>query len=203
MEIAQILQRLEDSEHAATAGIKTAAAQSTNNPTAPIANALRDELRQALSTVQTEKTAQDRTKQAAPVEGLVKMASDLVNAEEEALMKQAQVYGAAICDGFMSRYAQYEHAANDVAPQAKTAAAPNMDGDFQKFAQENPELTKEAYDLGYRTKKAELRKQADEQFQAGYNDTMGEIHKTAAALYKHGSEWAQWAVKTAEAANAG
>lgn len=203
MEIAQILKRLEDSEHASNAGIKTASAQP--NSVAPTANALRNELRQALSAVQTEKTA-GQTKQAsqAPVAGLVKLASDLVNAEEEALMKQAQVYGAAICDGFMARYAQYEQAANEVAPpQAKTAAASIVAGDdFQKFAQANPELTKEAYDLGYRTKMAELHKQADEQFQAGYNDTMNEVHKTAAALYKHGAEWAQWAVKTAEAAQA-
>jgi hypothetical protein len=201
MEIAQILKRLEDSEHASNAGIKTASAPPSS--VSPTANALRNELRQALSTVQTEKTAQAAPKQAsqAPVAGLVKMASDLVNAEEEALMKQAQVYGAAICDGFMARYAQYEQAANEVVPQqAKTAAA--TDVDFQKFAQENPELTKEAYDLGYRTKMAELQKQADERFQAGYNDTMNEVHKTAAALYKHGTEWAQWAVKTAEAAQA-
>jgi hypothetical protein len=203
MEIAKILNRLEASEQAATAGVKTAADRSTE-PAAPTADALRNELRQALSVVTTEKTAAAQTgpSQQTPVGGLVKMASDLVDAEEEALMKQAQVYGAAICDGFMARYAQYEQAANEVAPApAKTAAAQpaQVDGDFQKFAQENPELTKEAFDLGYRTKMAELQKQADERFQAGYEDTMQEVHKVASALYKHGAEWAQWAVKTSEA----
>jgi len=200
MEIAQIMKRLEESEQATNAGVKTAA--QSQGPTAPIADALRTELRQALSAVTTEKTAAAQPKQASstPVDGLVKMASDLVNAEEEALLKQAQVYGAAICDGFMTRYAQYEAAANEIAPvQPKTAAVQASD-DFQKFAQENPELTKEAYDLGYRTKMAALQQQAGERFEAGYNDTMQEVHKVASALYKHGAEWAQWAVKTAEAA---
>ncbi len=205
MEIAQILDRLEKSEQANTAGVKTASAQPA--PVSPSSDALRNELRQALSTVTTKTAeAQPQATQQAPVAGLVKMASDLVDAEEEALMKQAQVYGAAVCDGFMTRYAQYEHAANEVTPQpqqAKTAtvaAAP--EGDFQKFAAANPELTKEAYDLGYRTKRAALQKEADEQFTAGHNDTLAEIHKTASELYKHGAEWGQWAVQSSEFAHA-
>ena len=197
MEIAQILERLERSEQASQAGVKTASVKTAM--ASPSADALRNELRQALSTV-TTKTAETQTKTAsqAPIAGLVKMASDLVDAEEEALMKQAQVYGAAICDGFMARYAQYEQAADTVAPQQTKTAAIN-DGDFQKFAQANPELTKEAYDLGYRTKMAALQKEANDQFEAGHNDTMEEIHKLASAVYKHGVEWGQWAVKSAQA----
>lgn len=195
MEIAQIMQRLEDSKAADTAGIKTAAALASS--TAPSAEALRTELRQVLSQARGEtKTASAPPVQGNPAGDLVKMASDLANAEEEALLKQAQVYGAAICDGFMTRYAQYEAAAGEVVlDQPKTAA---VTSDFQKFAQENPELAKEAYDLGYRTKMAELQTQANEQFSAGYQDTMQEVHKIASTLYKHGAEWAQWAVKTAE-----
>jgi hypothetical protein len=198
MEIAQIMKRLEDSKAADSAGVKTASAPEPN--TAPSAEALRSELRQVLSQGETEKRASAQPAQASPTGDLVKMATDLANAEEEALMKQAQVYGAAICDGFMSRYAQYEAAANEVAPaQPKTAAVQQpVTDDFQKFAQENPELTKEAYELGYRTKMAELQEQANERFSAGYNDTMQEVHKIASDLYKHGAEWAQWAVKTSE-----
>jgi hypothetical protein len=198
MEIATIMKRLEESEQASNAGVKTASAQT---PAAPPSDALRNELRQALTAVNTEKTASAQpTQTQSPAGDLVKMAADLVDAEEEALMKQAQVYGAAVCDGFMARYAQYEQAAGEVAPvETKTASAQPVAQDFEKFAQENPELTKEAYELGYRTKMAELQKVAEERFEAGYNDTMEEVHKTAAALYKHGSEWAQWAVKTAEA----
>ena len=198
MEIAQIMKRLEDSKAADSAGVKTASV--APQPAGPSAEALRTELRQVLSQApSTEKTASTRPVQGDPSADLVKMASDLASAEEEALLKQAQVYGAAICDGFMTRYAQYEAAANEVAPAPiKTAAAQPVSDDFQKFAQENPELTKEAYELGYRTKMAELQEQANERFGAGYNDTMQEVHKLASALYKHGAEWAQWAVKTSE-----
>jgi hypothetical protein len=199
MEIAQILERLERSEQAGQAGVKTAAVKT--GTASPSADALRNELRQALSTVTTKTAEQTKTASHAPVAGLVKMAADLVDAEEEALMKQAQVYGAAICDGFMVRYAQYEQAAGEVAPQQqqKIASAPVADNDFQKFAQANPELTKEAYDLGYRTKMATLQKEANDQFEAGHNDTMQEVHKLASAVYKHGAEWGQWAVKSAQA----
>lgn len=203
MEIAQIMKRLEDSKAADNAGVKTASAPEPS--TAPSADALRTELRQVLSQESSaEKTAAAQPAQGAPTADLVKMASDLANAEEEALMKQAQVYGAAICDGFMARYAAYEAAANEVAPeQPKTAAAQpqapaQVPEDFQKFAAENPELVKEAWELGYRTKRAELEAQANERFGAGYNDTMQEVHKIASDLYKHGAEWAQWAVKQAE-----
>ena len=199
MEISQILKRLEDSEQAGNAGVKTASVKTS--AVAPSSDALRNELRRALSVVTTEKTASTRTETSqAPVAGLVKMASDLVDAEEEALMKQAQVYGAAVCDGFMARYAQYEQAANEVAPVKTASVAPAIaDNDFQKFASENPELVKEAYDLGYRTKRAALEKQANERFQAGYGDTMEEVHKIASELYKQGAAWGQWAVKSAEA----
>ena len=200
MEIASIMQRLEASNAADSSGIKTAAATPTTTPTA---DALRSELRQALSVV-TEKTAAApaASPQASPTSDLLKIASEMAGAEEEALMKQAQVYGAAICDGFMTRYAQYEQAASEVAPMqqpTKTAAvAPVQSLDFNKFASENPQLVKEAYDLGYHQKMAALKEAANERFGAGYNDTMGEVHKIASDLYKHGAEWAQWAVKTAE-----
>jgi hypothetical protein len=206
MEIATIMQRIGDSVAADTAGIKTASAPEPN--TAPSAEALRTELRQVLS--QGHDPQKTASAPSAPVQGspsadLVKMANDLANAEEEALLKQAQVYGAAMCDGFMTRYAQYEQAANEIAPeQPKTAAATpaaatvTAEADFNKFASENPEITREAYDLGYRTKMAALKEEANERFGAGYNDTMQEIHKTASDLYKHGTEWAQWAVKQAE-----
>jgi hypothetical protein len=199
MDIAHIMQRLEASNQASNAGIKTAAHQ-PQKTTAPASDALRNELRQALAAATTTKTAAAQSPAfQAPIDGLIKMAADLVDAEEEALMKQAQVYGAAICDGFMSRYAQYENAANQVVPAStKVAQTEMVDQDFQKFAAANPELTKEAYDLGYQTKIAQLRKEADEHFTAGYNDTMQEVQKVASDLYKHGTEWAQWAVRTAE-----
>lgn len=203
MEIASIMKRLEDSTQASAAGVKTAADATPAAPaTASTSEALRSELREVLNdAAKTAAAPEPTTPASAPVADLVKMATDLSNAEEEALLKQAQVYGAAICDGFMARYAQYETAASEVAPEpTKTAETQpaTTDGDFNKFAQANPELVKEAYDLGYQTKMAQLKKTAEERFEAGYNDTLAEVHKTAAVVYKHGAEWAQWAVKTAE-----
>lgn len=192
MEIGQIIQRLQDTQTAEST-VKTA---SDNTPAQATGAQLRDALRESLAAApaQTKTASADEGQ---PAEHLIKMASDLAAAEDAAVLKQAQVYGAAVCDGFMARYGQYEKAAAEVMPQmpVKTAGA---DDSFEKFASENPQLVKEAYDLGYQTKLAALQKEAAEQFNAGYNDTMEEVHKLASAAYKHGSDWGTWAVKTAD-----
>ena len=243
MEISQIMKRLQDSQTASEAGVKTA---SVNSNPQGMGMSLRSELHNAIQAASEpvqmsalQKTASVQNVQEDPSADLMKMASDLSMAEEEALVKQAQVYGAAIADGFMSRYGQYEQAAAAVAPVQKTASydygfekfasenpalvkeayargyndtiaqydaqqaqakTASYDYGFEKFASENPALVKEAYDLGYQTKIAELQKEAQVQYSAGYNDTINAVHKTASTLYKHGSEWAQWAVRTAEQA---
>jgi len=203
MEIAQILKRLDDSR-SADQGIKTASATPA---AAPTTDALRTALRSSLAVGQQEKTAAVST--ASPTGDLLKMAEDLTNAEEEAMMKQASIYGAAMCDGFMNRFGQYEQAAMEVAPapQAKIAASSQgllptytqpdneleaiktaaADPGFQKFASENPELVKEAFDLGYQQEMGKLVKTAEEDFQQGYNDTMREVHKIASEVYKQGA----------------
>jgi thioredoxin-like negative regulator of GroEL len=196
MEIAQILKRLDDSR-SADQGIKTASATPA---TAPTTDALRTALRSSLAVGQQEKTAAVST--TSPTGDLLKMAEDLTNAEEEAMMKQASIYGAAMCDGFMNRFGQYESAAMEVAPAPKTAAVQQpvrqdneleaiktaaADPGFQKFASENPELVKEAFDLGYQQEMGKLVKTAEEDFQQGYNDTMREVHKIASEVYKQGA----------------
>ena len=285
MEISHIMKRLQDSQTASEAGVKTA---SVNSGPQDMGASLRSELHNAIQAASEpvqmnmqQKTASVQNVQEDPSADLMKMASDLSMAEEEALVKQAQVYGAAIADGFMSRYGQYEQAAAAVTPVQKTASYDNgfekfasenpalvkeayargyndtiaqynaqqaqaktasydygfekfasenpalvkeayrrgyndtvaqynaqqaqvktasYDYGFEKFASENPVLVKEAYDLGYQTKIAELQKEAQGQYSAGYSDTINAVHKTASTLYKHGSEWAQWAVRTAEQA---
>jgi hypothetical protein len=207
MEIAKIMQRLNESRATEQGGIKTASA--TPAPTSP--DALRAALRDTLSAApQTMKTAAVAPT-ANPTGDLLKLAEDLTSAEEEALLKQASLYGAAMCDGFMARYAQYEEAANQVAPVVKTAAAQATvpvqtpmqfpadagletikmaaanDPAFQKFAAENPDLVKEAVDLGYRQTWDALVKQANDDFQRGYEDTLQETHKMAAECYKTGA----------------
>jgi len=200
MELASIMKRLEDSKAAQT-GVKTASATATAN--AP--EALRSALRTALAT--TEKTAAAQV-QASPVGELMKFAEDLSQAEDHALIKKAQIYGAAMCDSFMERFAAYEQAALQVAPPTvKMAAAQaaaeylpqtqdqalytiktaSEDPAFVKFASENPELVKEAYTLGYQRTYEGLVKQAQDDFERGYNETMEQVHKLASDCYKQGA----------------
>jgi HPt (histidine-containing phosphotransfer) domain-containing protein len=202
MEIKQIMKRLDSERNAEAEGIKTAA----DNGTTPVSgDALRQALRDTLATADSEKTA---AAAATPQGDLLKMAEDISAAEQEAMSKMAQVYGAAMCDGFMARFASYEEAAGTVAPPepAKIAAAPaepaaptghdeavemikaaSDDPEFQKFASENPELIKEAVDLGYQKTMADLVKQAEDEFTQGYDETMEEVHKLASAAYSAGA----------------
>jgi len=203
MEIGKIMQRLNESRAADQDGIKTASA-APKTPTISsesLRTALRETLAAAPTTTKTASVGGPN-----PAEGLLKLAEDLTAAEEDALSKQASLYGAAMCDGFMSRMAQYESAAEQVAPAVKTAAVsvaqnrpalidPSLeaiktashDPAFQKFASENPDLVKEAVDLGYRQTWDTLVKQANDEFSRGYQDAMTETHKIASECYKAGA----------------
>lgn len=135
-----------------------------------------DRLRQALK----EATAPEATKTAAqtsPVEALTKIATDLSEAEHEAMKKEAQLYGAAVCDGFMARAAQYAEAANKAGPVPETKTA--SDDSFEKFAAENPALVKEAAEQGYRSALEQLNKLAEAAYVKGYDSTVAQIHKYA------------------------
>lgn len=209
MDIAQIMKRLDQSRTVEQAAIKTASVETKT----PNADALRSALRSALSSGTTEKTAAVQPQEDA-AGTLLKMAEDLTHAEEEAMMKQAQIYGAAMCDGFMGRFGQYEKAAMEVAPAPiqKIAAAPVVDDTveaiktaaadpgFQKFANENPDLVKEAFDLGYQAEWGRLVKQANDEFEQGYNDTMTEIQKVAAHVYASGAYAANEMIRAAQQA---
>lgn len=199
MELKDIMQRLNSSRDAEAASVKTASAQPSGTPNAD-PEALRGALRDALATSDgSEKTAA-AAPGSKPTDDLLKMAADLSAADEAALTKQAEVYGAAMCDGFMARFADYEDAALKTAgtvPTQKTAGAVDQDlemiktaaqdPEFQKFASENPELVKEAFDLGYQQQWGSMVKEAQDNFEQGYNDQMENLHKTAAACYKAGA----------------
>jgi len=208
MEIQQIMKRLDNERTAAADSIKTAA----HNRSTPITgDALRQALRDTLATAETEKTAAATA--ATPQGDLLKMAEDISAAEQEAMSKMAQVYGAAMCDGFMARFASYEDAAGQVAPPAqKVASAPaghdeavemikaaSDDPAFQKFASENPQMVKEAVDLGYQRTMDALVKQANDEFNQGYNETMEEVHKLASASYAAGATHINQAIRQLQA----
>jgi hypothetical protein len=198
MELKDIMQRLNSSRDAEAASVKTASAQPSGTPNAD-PEALRGALRDALATGEgSEKTA--AVAPGKPTDDLLKMAADLSAADDAALTKQAEVYGAAMCDGFMARFADYEDAALKTAgtgpTHAKTASVDQdlemiktaaRDPEFQKFASENPALVKEAFDLGYQQQWGSMVKEAQDNFNQGYNDQMEHLHKTAAACYKAGA----------------
>lgn len=182
MDLAKILDALNDGGSEKTASASPRKSGGDDRLAAALMSAVED--------VGHTKTAS--AKKAAPSEDLTKIAQRLANAEQEALVKEAQLYGAAVCDGFMTRMASYEQTG-----AVKTASAGYGDN-FEKFASENPELVKQAAELGYRetrekiaaaaqgayeegyTKVAFLVKEAAEKCAAqGYNDTINVLRQLA------------------------
>jgi hypothetical protein len=84
------------------------------------------------------------------VDSLVKMASNLAETEQQALVKEAHLYGAAVADGFVARLNQYDQSLD--AAGVKTAEAGGFvpsEEEFVKFANANPQAVQQAMDQGY------------------------------------------------------
>lgn len=175
MELSQILNSL-----GATGTEKTAEDVSVNTQTNTNTK-LSEALNVALNEMGQEKTASATT----PTEDLTKIASRLATAEQEALVKEAELYGAALCDGFMARMGQYD----TTTATTKTAS----EGSFEKFASENPELVKQAAEVGYRETTYQLEKLAEDSYAEGYEKT-AELIKTAAMQCAHRGEQDTYAV---------
>lgn len=147
-------------------------------------------LRQALKEATAEIETPTKTAgQASPLDDLTKLAASVVADEHEATIKEAQLYGAAVCDGFMARLAQYDEAAQKTAailPAVKVAAAASGTDDFDKFASANPDIVREAHDLGYEQTKNDLNKLAEAAWLHGHNSTVQWIHKTASDSFVAG-----------------
>ena len=170
MKIEKVLANIRSSQ----APEKTAAEQTPTTKTASSvpAEALKGALTEALKT--SEKVAAEQ-KQPGPVEDVMKIAAEMANAEQDIAVKQAALLGAAFYDGAMARAAQYQ----------KAAAELNTDTDpeFSKFASENPELVKQAAELGYQQTRDGLEKMADDAYTQGWNNTVEAIYKTAAVEF--------------------
>lgn len=99
-----------------------------------------------------EKTAAVKTAPESPqdpeVAGtLLKMAADLAGAENAGAVKEAQVFGAAMMDGAMTRLAEWNQAAEATSQgQGEKTAA---DVAFENAAAQNPEQIKTAAQQGY------------------------------------------------------
>lgn len=109
------------------------------------------------------------------VAALHKIAAETAAMEDAMMAKQAQDYGALVCDGFMQRLAQYDNA---FGTGEKTASV-----DMEKVAAE-------AYARGA----ADFEKQAAAQYEAGYNETMAQVHKIASDLHIAGQSNARQVV---------
>jgi len=182
MELNEIMNQIKGTS---TDGLqKTASAPAPSAKTAGARDKLLDALNDVLTPAEKTATAQPASKSATGE--LVKMATDLANSESAVLAKEAQMYGAAVADGFMARLGQYETAvANEPVPTLKTASADGVptQAEFEKFASENQDLVKQAIDLGYLHGKTQIEQLKVAAFEQGYADTqvqISELQKTAA-----------------------
>jgi len=171
------------------AGIRESQAaekQASETPVVPVAEktastqtALVSALNEALAPKDTKVAS---APEASPVDDVMKVAQELAGAEKEAAVKEAQLLGAAFADAAVARLGDWSKTAVAMVAAAPAAAAVQAipgNTDFGKFAQQNPELVKQAAQLGYEKAKADLEKQAEDSYVQGYNDTVETIHKTA------------------------
>jgi hypothetical protein len=153
MELKNILMDLEKT--AEDGVVKTASAKKQNS--SEKVSSARTELLGALNDILvapgTTKTAAD---QQSAVGELTKMASNLANADVEALVKEANFWGSAVADGFVSRLNQHVDATSSYATKTASADGIPTQAEFEKFAEENPDLVKQAIELGYYHGKAQL-----------------------------------------------
>ena len=157
MELSAILDALEGSDETTT---KTASVSDT-----AASSNLESALDAALSMDKTASVYTNNTN--SPSEDLVKIAQKLADAEQLALVKEAEMYGAAVCDGFLAR--MNEHESNGV----KVASFGGADVDEV--------LLKQAMELGYRETQQQLEKVAQDAYAQGYNQTIGQASENAEA----------------------
>lgn len=208
MKIDRILAGIRESQAAEkTAGDKSAAAVAPA-PAEKTASkdALVTAMNEALTTSGAEKTAADKTTvapAASPVDDVMKVAAEIAGAEKEAAVKEAQVLGAAFADAAIARLNEWNKtaaemlAANPAPATAQVALIPGTN--FSKFAATNPDLVKQAHQLGYDKAKADLEKQAEESYVQGYNDTVETIHKVASLEFMKAAMVTAQIVQSAQA----
>lgn len=176
MKIEQVLANIRGSQSEKVAAEKPVAAPATASVPA---TALKTAMSEALKA--GEKTAAEQA-QPGPAQDIMKVAAEMANAEMDVAVKEAQILGAALYDGAVARAAQYQKAAEEL-PAAPAKIASTQDPEFSKFATENPELVKQAAQLGYDQTRAGLEKMADDAYTKGWNDTVETIYKTAATEF--------------------
>ena len=161
MELSDILNSL-DSDSGSGSFSKTASDNSTDD--------LSRAIDRALGTSGLEKTASYAS---SPSADLMKVAGSLAQAESDALIKEAHVYGAAVADGFMSRMSGFEknaslHTPNDAMikqayAQGYSDTSAMLQYNAHNLAVDNNLVKQAAYE-------GEMIKQAA--FEQGFTDTI-------------------------------
>lgn len=140
-------------------------AEAEKKATIPVSDAKKELVTALNEATETQKTASEKSE---PVtDRLVKIAEDLAGSEKEAMIKEANLYGSAVWDGFIAAAQRYEAAAGNV----KVAEEQT----FEKFAEENPEITKQAIELGYHHGKMQIEQLKQAAFKQGYVDADAQI----------------------------
>lgn len=186
MKLSSVLANVTGSAAEKTASASSAPIDTTKTAVSPSTTG--EKLKQALKEATADPVPVEKQASAdSPVGDLMKTASNIVNAEHEALVKEAHLYGAAVADGFLARVGQHTEAVEKVAATEPAKTAGETDS-FEKFASENPDLVKEAAELGYATTMSQMEKLAEGSYTAGYNGAVESIYKLANASFVQGFE---------------
>jgi hypothetical protein len=180
MELRNVLNQLKSASGASMQ--KTASAE------IPKTSAAQNELFQALNTAlaAADKTASSQTKTASATDELTKIAQNLAAADQESLVKEAQLYGACIMDGFVARGMQYN---SSLPPVEKTAAAQPTQDELAAYAQANPAEFEKFAAAGYADTQRQLEfekfastpagQEVVGSYNQGYHNTVAQVEKLA------------------------
>jgi len=177
---ARILNRMQEADTGVS--VKTAAIASKDAPNP--AERMLATVRDISSNIKTAAVAPRVN--TTPVASLELMAKEAQEAEQVQLLKQAQFMGAAVADGFMERFAQYDAALSEQG--VKTANAPT-NASLQKVAE-----------AAYGQAVQDMEKKAAAEFDQGYNDQVQEIHKIASDVHYIGQQTASHLIQEARTA---
>jgi hypothetical protein len=148
----------------------TVAPAATETKTASTGNPLEAALKSALNEVNV-KTASDKT---SPVDDVMKVASEMADAEKEAALAEAKLLGAAFADAAVARFSEWNQKTAGLQAPAAAPSAP---------AAASTDLIKQAEQVAYERAKLEMEKQANELYTKGFNDTVEQIHSIAAGEF--------------------
>ena len=168
----RIMKQLDDAD---SDNIKVASAPA---PTPTTEEALLRTVRAVSTSTKTASQAQG-----SPVHDLEVMAKEAQAVEFDLMTKQSHFLGAALADGFMERFAQYDAALT----QTGVKTASTVDPHTARAIAEN----------AYAQARIDFEKNASDEYHRGYDDQMTAVHKIASDLHFSGQNLAAHIVQVA------